>query len=91
MSFRLSNDSLFKDFNEAGGYKLLVDMLTESSAEDTIDEKQVKHEGLFVSDYHLLTCVKLHILCVLENLLYVGQDQVDFSNIEGSPYQHDGM
>lgn len=27
---------------------------------------------------------------VLDNLLYVGQDRVDFSNIDGSPYQHDG-
>ncbi|CAM0141774.1 unnamed protein product [Umbelopsis sp. WA50703] len=70
-SSRMSNDVLFRNFKEADGYKLLVDMLIEGSASESIDEKQ------------------LHLLHILERLLYVGHDEADLQSIEGSPYQHD--
>jgi hypothetical protein len=38
----MSNDVLFRNFKEADGYKLLVDMLIEGSASESIDEKQVQ-------------------------------------------------
>ncbi|KAJ2958896.1 hypothetical protein NQZ79_g5615 [Umbelopsis isabellina] len=70
-SSRMSNDVLFRDFKEADGYKLLVNMLIEGSASQSADEKQ------------------LHLLHILEHLLYVGQDEADLQSIESSPYQHD--
>lgn len=40
-SSQMSSDVLFRDFKEADGYKLLVNMLIEGSASPKGDEKQV--------------------------------------------------